>query len=250
IDDANQGSEEKGTIRISVRQEGEWAEIQLSDSGCGIPDEIQQKVFDPFFTTKDNGQGLGLATVFGAVRRHHGGIAMQSQPGNGTVFTVYFVATDASAERRQRVDAATGSDSLQRIAIVDDEPAVRKSLERILDVFGFSTVSFSSGDDAIAKFDLVRQCDAVLLDQQMPGTSGLDTYHNIRLHDLTMPVCFMSGYTTSAEVSTVVHNDKRCESIDKPFATDELLAKLRDMVSPNTVPGRPHFADAKRTKLR
>lgn len=78
----------------------------------------------------------------------------------------------------------------------------------------------------MSQLDVLHKCDYVLLDQQMPGLNGLETYQCIRKHDAELPICFISGYTTSEDVSQVVHDDPACESMAKPFRVRELIASV------------------------
>jgi signal transduction histidine kinase len=91
ISDLQKAPEEKGRIDIRTRQDGEFAEIRVSDTGCGIPESIQSKIFDPFFTTKPVGKGTGqgLALAYAViVKKHNGTIRVESKPGQGTTFVI------------------------------------------------------------------------------------------------------------------------------------------------------------------
>ena len=90
VHNALQAMDHKGTLSIGLRREGDWAHVSVGDSGCGIPEEIRERIFDPFFTTKPAGEGtgLGLDIVRKIIEKHGGRIAVDSEPGRGSVFTV------------------------------------------------------------------------------------------------------------------------------------------------------------------
>lgn len=213
---------------------GEHIFIRVDDDGIGLDVGTETKIFDPFFSTKPEGRGFGLATVFGVVRRHGGGIAVESQPGNGSTFTVYLPASTAEKDE-QDGNVGTGDSELKRVAIIDDDESVRVSLARLLKFHRFSVALFPSGDAAMAEIARLAECDVILLDQQMPGMTGLETYREIRKQFELLPVCFMSGFATSGSISGIVHNDERCCSLDKPFTTHAMVSAVSKLLGERAV---------------
>ena len=225
--------EREGIATLFVGEEvepGNHVFVRVKDSGEGISPDALGRIFDPFYSTKPEGRGLGLSTVFGAVRRLRGGIAVDSTPDQGTTFTVYFPASLAKAGESQDIGPAVGESSHRRIAIVDDEEAVRLSLAKLLQFHGYSATSFSRGEDILEGLDSHETFDAVLLDQQMPGLDGLETYSRLRAQASSLPICFMSGYATSEEVERIVQTDRRSASLDKPFTTEALIQAIKSLV--------------------
>ena len=204
--------------------------VRVSDTGEGISPEALGRIFDPFYSTKPEGRGLGLSTVFGAVRRLRGGIAVESTPEVGTTFTVFFPASLATSGETVSIAPTASGNPHRRIAIVDDEEAVRLSLAKLLQFHGYSAKSFAGGQEIVDELNDLEDCDAVLLDQQMPGIDGLETYRQLRSKFASLPICFMSGYATSEQVSTLVQTDAHCASLDKPFTTDALIATIKNLV--------------------
>lgn len=207
---------------------GAFVYLQVSDTGVGIEPEFLPKIFDPFFSTKPDGRGLGLATVFGAVTRHQGGVGVHSTSGEGTTFTVYLPAAQESIAEIQPTPPKLAP-APRRVAIVDDEDAVRSAIGRMLELLGFSVLSLPSGDEALARADEVLACELVLLDQQMPGTDGLQTYRALRGRSARLPICVMSGYSTEQVVGDTLVDDPFGGLLDKPFSTNTLLSTIRSM---------------------
>ena len=211
---------------------GAYVFVRVIDNGEGIEPDAMPRIFDPFFSTKPEGRGLGLATVFGAVNRHGGGVSVKSTVGKGSNFTVFLPATTEMDQTSQELRSDDALGSKQRdfvIALVDDEVTVRNAIEWLLSARGFSVRAFCSGDEVLENMDVLMECDIVLLDQQMPGRDGLATYREVRARFNDIPVCFISGYGAPTDISTVVLNDDRCASIEKPFRSDELFDLIRDL---------------------
>ena len=200
---------------------GDYVFVRVVDCGCGMSPEVTQRIFDPFFTTKRTGSGLGLATVIGVVRRHAGCLALESEPNVGTTITAYLPAAGvglASSEERKRV------------AIVDDDNAVRRALEKILIRQGYDVVSMASGEEALHRIHELAQCDLLVLDQQMPGMNGMETFVALRKQLRALPVCFVSGYKLPSEVSNLIRNDKKCDALLKPFSSKAIDETMKGLI--------------------
>src|SRR5690606_14279289 len=118
---------------------------EVSDTGCGIPDEHRDKVFDPFFTTKASGHGLGLAAVHGIVRAHNGTITLYTAEGRGTSIKVFLPAAKETSENVRRKTPT----SSHTILVVDDEESVRNTLSRLLGRAGYQVVTAANGEEAL-----------------------------------------------------------------------------------------------------
>jgi len=206
--------------------------VSVADTGAGIPSSIKSRIFDPFFTTKSRGRGLGLAAVHGILRSHGGRIQVESEVGEGAVFTVWLPASKSSGETRNGTTTSDVRVPLKgegRILLVDDEKSIRRALSRVLGDLGFDVITAESGKQGMELFR--EQADDIvctLVDMTMPGESGLDVLERIREHRATAPVLLMSGY---AEVPW-----KRGEGLEpteflqKPFSTEDLEAVLRRLI--------------------
>ena len=210
---------------------GQYALIRVTDTGSGIPKEIQQKIFDPFFTTKDTGKGtgLGLAMVWGIVKQHKGYILVDSHPGEGSCFKIYLPLTDQPVVRSAALVNTQLPGGEETILLVEDDPLVRESTHSILTTVGYRVVT---SDCAEAALTILEQREAqlslVLSDVVMPGIKGSEFYLEIRKKS-KIPVIFMSGYTFDS-----LHEQGLVEDgvvlLNKPIQPMEMLTKIREIL--------------------
>lgn len=184
--------------------EGEWVEIVVSDSGCGIPEENIERIFEPFFTTKEHGKGtgLGLSVVTGIVHQHGGHILVHSEAGKGSEFKLLFPpvphsesAESVTPERRQRVRGEG-----EQILVVDDEPAIVKFLTELLEMHGYQVTAENDSRRAreLITHDAAR-FDLLLTDQTMPEVSGLDLIATLKSIAPKIPAILCSGYSKALD---------------------------------------------------
>jgi PAS domain S-box-containing protein len=233
-----------GAIRIGVDrvaelpaniplEAGEYVRITVADSGPGIPPEHMEKIFDPYFSTKEGGYGLGLTSTFFIVKRHGGHIEVSSEPGKGSVFTMYL---KASAEPVRETEAprppviARGG----RVLIMDDEEQVLKTMGSMLRHLGFEVTSSTRGEEAL---DLHRSSfvggdpfDAIIMDLTIPGgMGGTDTIKKLREIDPGVAVIVSSGYSNDPVMSR--YEDFGFNGVlAKPFSLQELSAVLNSVL--------------------
>jgi len=157
--------------------------------------ETREKCFDPFFTTKelDKGTGLGLSTSYGIVKEHGGQIRVYSEIGQGTTLKLFFPLDLSDELGEQEPSDETSRGKGQRILIVDDETAVCKAMEELLEGFGYHVAYVSSGKAAILKYKS-WQPDAVLLDRNMPEMDGISCAEKIMDYDPNAKIVIISGY--------------------------------------------------------
>lgn len=214
---------------------GRYALITVSDNGAGIPKDLQQKIFDPFFTTKDTGKGtgLGLAMVWGIVKRHKGYILVESNVGEGAHFKIYLPLTNRPVAPVAVPVSSQLPGGDETVLLVEDDPLVRESTSSILTTVGYRVVT---SDCAEAALKILQQDDTdfalLLSDVVMPGIKGPDFYQEIRkITDI--PVIFMSGYTFDS-----LHEQGLIREgimlLNKPIQPIELLTKIRETLDAET----------------
>jgi len=208
--------------------------LTVADSGVGIPEGIRQRVFEPFFTTKEVGQGtgLGLATVYAIVKRHDGFIELDSTPGEGTEFRIYLPAVEGAAVGPQA--AARGEGNLRGdglvILLAEDDESVRGLIERILRDMGYEVLSAADGEQAARIVEREGpRLNLAVLDVIMPHRGGKYVYDVLRRRELYIPVLFSSGYSRNALDDEGVPPD--AELIQKPYAPDDLLRRVRSLLA-------------------
>ncbi|HEU4647708.1 MAG TPA: ATP-binding protein [Gemmatimonadales bacterium] len=214
---------------------GRYARLSVTDTGVGMDEEIQQHLFEPFFTTKDpgHGTGLGLATVLGIVEQAGGRITVESAPGRGTTFTVYLpiqreVSPAALGQRPEPHELPTGHET---VLVVEDEPAVRRSICLMLERHGYHVVEARHGADALQVYRAqTAPVDLVLTDISMPELGGPALVAALRAAQPALPVIFMSGY---AEGDPWEGPDPppRTGFLAKPFDPATLLQQVRRVLA-------------------
>jgi PAS domain S-box-containing protein len=171
-----------------------FVELTVVDTGNGMSPEVQSKIFEPFFTTKGvKGTGLGLAVVYGILKRHGGTIAVASAPGQGTTFTLTFQRAPEARPAPEAPAAPQPAPSVLHLLVVDDEPLVRQTLVMLLRAIGHSVSEAPDGPTALAR---LRQTpvDLVLTDLGMPGMSGWELAGAIKQQHPTLPILLLTGW--------------------------------------------------------
>ena len=225
---------------VGVRA-GRYARVAVSDTGVGIPTELQTRIFEPFFTTKEagKGSGLGLATVYGIVKQSGGNIWVYSEPGLGATFKVYLPIDESGASIPTTVEPAAGawSTGTETVLLVEDAPVIRRLAHEVMTRAGYTVIEAENAVAALAAAE--RWADPIellLTDLIMPGPSGVDLAKQFATTRHDARVLFMSGYTDNA----VVRNGLLPEGasfLQKPFTPDELLRRVRQVLDGGATPG-------------
>jgi PAS domain S-box-containing protein len=210
---------------------GDYVQMEVSDTGCGMSLQTQAKVFDPFFTTKSGGRGLGLAVVHGIVRNLGGAIHLTSEPDKGTTFQVLLPCAegtaDSSGPARSAVGEFTTPSQHGTVLVVEDEHQLRQAVVKMLRKTGFEVFEAADGSAAI---DLLRavgdKIDVMLLDLTIPGASSREVVAEAANAKPNIRVILTSAY--SQETMTGAMSPPQIRSfIRKPFQFGDLLNTLR-----------------------
>ncbi len=209
-----------------------YACLQVTDTGTGMAPEVRARIFEPFFTTKkgNQGTGLGLAVVYGIVASHQGAIDVESTVGVGSTFKVYLPLAETAVltpSAAQAGDFPGGSESL---LVVDDEGPLRNLLKMAFTRKGYEVMSAEDGLEAIDLIaDPSRRIDAVLLDLNMPGATGLDVLKVINASRPELKVLILSGHITQEARSEFEALGQK-DFVHKPYNLHELGQKLRRLL--------------------
>jgi two-component system, cell cycle sensor histidine kinase and response regulator CckA len=212
---------------------GEYVRITLSDNGCGMEKDVLDQIFDPFFTTKEvgKGTGLGLATVFGAVKQNNGFITVDSKPGQGTTFAIYLPRHQGTNEMPLTKDAAgTPTPGQETILLVEDEPAVLQLTAKILKKQGYTVLAAGTTGEAIRLGrEHAGEIHLLMTDVVMPEMNGRDLARKLLSLYPDLKCLFMSGYTADV-ISRHGAIDEGVNFIQKPFTIVELGAKVQEVL--------------------
>ena len=210
---------------------GEYVQMRITDTGCGMDAWVLEHIFEPFFTTKETGKGtgLGLAMVYGIVKNHGGYIHCSSQPGEGTCFEIYFPTLQAVAAERtekQTPDHHVAGGN-EKILLVDDEITILEVVKDMLDRFGYATLTAKSGEEAIEIFESRKGPIAlVVLDLNMPGIGGHKCLEELLKLDTAVKVIIASGYSADKKVRETLRAGA-AGFIHKPYKYEDMLQKVR-----------------------
>ena len=222
----------KECTHFPERRSGSFVRLSVSDTGCGMSPEVLARVFEPFFTTKEvgKGTGLGLATVYGIARQHDGWIEVQSEPGVGTTFDVFFPTRASAAEEPTALEAelqpATGG--TETILAAEDEPDLRELVQVVLESAGYRVLLAANGPEALALFAAHRgEVDLLITDMMMPGgVSGRELAAQLQAQQPGLHVVFTSGYSSDLMSESAAHTSK-LDFLQKPYDPDALLRVVR-----------------------
>ncbi len=209
---------------------GDYAVLSVSDNGCGMDKETQEKIFEPFFTTKDMGKGtgLGLATVYGIVKQNDGFINVYSEPARGTTFRIYLPRyADISVEEEQSEIAAQPRENYETVLVVEDEEVLLEINTTMLRNLGYKVLTAGTPTKAIhLAEEHAGTIDLLMTDVVLPEMNGRELERHIRKTNPGIAVLFMSGYSANV----ISHHgvlDKGVHFIQKPFTLKDVASKVR-----------------------
>lgn len=215
-------------------QSGEHVMISVSDTGEGIPKELQDRVFDPFFTTKEAGRGtgLGLSMAYGVIQQSGGDIWLYSEPGRGCTFNIFLprVISQYSELIPASVTGEMIPGGTECVLVVEDEDGVRQMVQRVLEKTGYEVLTASSGMEALS---LLRQHEGnvnlVITDIIMPNMSGPQLYEFLKNKYEDVSVLYISGYTVDNAIQQGLLKPG-VKYMQKPFKLIDLAKRVREVL--------------------
>ncbi|MBV9074929.1 MAG: DUF4118 domain-containing protein [Acidobacteria bacterium] len=210
---------------------GAYVELSFSDSGVGMPADVQARIFDPFFTTKEQGKGsgLGLAMVYGIVKQSGGYIDVQSAEQQGTTFRLWLPVAREGVTPEPRLQQLPLNAGSGTILLAEDEATLREAICETLTALGYRVKQARDGSEALALLQQnVGDIDLLLTDAVMPNMGGLDLIERLQTSQTPIKTILMSGYTNSVSTETLTpHLNRGLIFLQKPFAQDELAKAVR-----------------------
>jgi len=251
---AAQAMNDKGTIEVISREEevlspcegrlgeiepGMYSVLTVRDNGSGMDEVTVERIFEPFFTTKETGKGtgMGLAVVFGIIQSHNGNITVESTPGIGTEFRIFFPKTNALPQK-QATDPETLPKGNEKVLYVDDEPDLTEVVTVMLKNLGYQVTVFGESRKALNEFrNSPYHYDLVITDQTMPDMTGFELAVEMLAINKNIPVILCTGYSKLIDEKTALEAGIKA-FIMKPIRKHELARTVRrilDTVKAKTV---------------
>lgn len=243
---ASHAMEDGGTLTVSTRNlfldeyyckvspfdllPGKYIELDVADTGIGIPHDSLGKIFEPFYTTKEHGSGtgLGLASVYGVMQNHKGEVRVESEIGKGTVFHLYLPCSEENIKVQPSKEPALKKGS-GTILLIDDEEIIRLTVEPLLVKLGYNVLLAGDGVEGLELFKKEQnRISIVISDMVMPRMNGKELFYKIREINGNCPFVISSGYTKDENLNEM-RADGLTGFIQKPFLTDE-LGELLDSI--------------------
>ncbi|MFL6543166.1 MAG: ATP-binding protein [Chthoniobacterales bacterium] len=212
---------------------GDYVELSVTDTGCGMDEETKSRIFEPFFTTKGPGKGtgLGLATVYGIVRQSGGAISVESEVDNGSTFRLYLPRENAPVDYIRAADLpAVKFDNSETVMVVEDEEIVRELVCEVLEDYGYTVLCASQGAEAMQMAHNHRgKIDLLVTDVIMPEMNGHELATKLTHERPNMKVLYVSGYSDN-DIGDHGTLDPRYDLLQKPFTPQTLARKIREVI--------------------
>ncbi len=231
---------------------GKYACLSVSDTGCGIDADVLSHIFEPFFTTKEigKGTGLGLATVYGIVKQHHGWIEVNSRVGQGTTFLIFLPCTELVTPRGEADSRDVRPVSGATILLVDDEASLRELARMLLHSHGYQVLEASSALEALKIWAKKKdRIDLLLTDLIMPdGMTGLELGQRLASEKPSLKIVYTSGYSSDVIGKKGIRQQIRF--LQKPYPAQTLTRTVREALDGSMktqpCPGQPQISDGPR----
>jgi len=213
---------------------GDYVLLSVSDTGCGMTEDVLQHIFEPFFTTKKKGKGtgLGLSMVYGIIKEHGGNIICTSMPGNGSTFKIYFPVPESMGKKRKKIESgALIKGNHETILLVDDEETNRELGKEILEGFGYNTITAKDGESALICYrENKDRINLIIMDLIMPGMGGAACLKEIIKFDPEARVIISSGFTSDKSMLDSIKYAAK-DFINKPYNIKMMLSVIQGVLS-------------------
>ena len=207
--------------------------IRVIDTGVGISKQTKSRIFEPFYSTKERGKGtgLGLSVVYGVVKNHHGFIQVESEPGQGSAFTVYLpVITVAETNGQRQGDRGQPKDSPRTIMLVEDEELLRNLGVMMMESDGYRVLSAKDGVEAVEMFeDHADEIGLVVCDLGLPRLSGQEVFLRMKEIKPDVRAIVASGYL-EPKTRTEILRAGVLDTVQKPYDFREMMNKIRSII--------------------
>ncbi|MGD0590286.1 MAG: ATP-binding protein [Bacteroidota bacterium] len=205
--------------------------ISISDTGTGIEETAKDMIFDPFFTTKEKGKGLGLSVVYGIVKAHHGFIDLESEPGHGSTFYIYFplMTVDKKNNNSLQMKMSADAGGTETILIVEDEKPLLDLACLLFESKGYTVLAAKNGIEAVEMYRKHREkISLVFTDIVLPGLEGREVFTKLKEMNPSVKVIFTSGIIT--DIKAALLKDGAKDFIQKPYKQEDVLRKIREVL--------------------
>lgn len=239
VETSNRHLDSVFTAAYGTLQPGDYVELSVSDTGCGIPESVMGRVFDPFFTTKPIGQGtgLGLSMIYGFARQSGGHVTIHSEVAKGTTVSLFLPRFVGEILVAEAINPALlpFANAGETVLIVEDDPAVRVLVSAVLKELGYAYVEAGDANTAVPIIESDQRIDLMISDVGLPGMNGRQLAEIGRQIRPGLKVLFITGYAEHAAVRGGFL-DPGMQLITKPFTFDLLTAKVREMIQAQCTP--------------
>jgi len=217
--------------RIDSKTRQDIVRIQITDNGKGMEPEIQKRIFEPFFTTKKTGHGtgLGLSTVYGILNNHNGTIFVRSKLNHGTTFTILLPCTDDKVFLKEET-VITIKKGKGTILIIEDEEMMLETCKNLCEHIGFDVLTAKNGKEGINIYKQKKdKVSLIILDMEMPGLNGLETFIELSKINKNVKVIISSGFSKEGNVKTVLSKGAKV-FLKKPYRLKELSKNINKVL--------------------
>lgn len=211
---------------------GPYVKLVVSDTGCGMSNDLLEKIFDPYFTTKEKGEGtgLGLSVIHGIVKGYKGHISVYSEVGNGTTFNIYFPEQQSELQKQEKIKVSQLPTGTENVLIVDDDEAIGTVTYSILKQLGYKVEVFTSSTEALNAFIAKpNSFDLIITDMTMPQMTGIQLAQKVLSKRKNLPIILCTGF------SSLITEEKAKDMgikgfLLKPILMKELAKKVREVL--------------------